>query len=220
MGTEELGARHAATERWRALALDARVVAIGVLAIGAFVALHAINHAAGDGRFLSVDQEQNLPTWARSLLYAFAAGACLTAARWGTEHRRTWLWLGVLLAVFSLDDVAMGHEWLEDQGHGHALITIWEPVAAVLVLAVFWRAHRTLPSPQRTLVVLAGVSLVLGQICSSLGDEVHVHGEVVLLSLFEQSFEAMVGVLLLAAAAGPARRALRRWAYASTDSLS
>jgi hypothetical protein len=196
------------------------VVAIGVLAIGVFLALHGINHVAGDGRFLSVDQEQNLPTWARSLLYAFAAAACLTAARWGTEHRRIWLWLGLLLALFSLDDVAMGHEWLEDQGHGHALITIWEPVAAVLVLAVFWAAHRALPSPQRTLVVLAGVSLVLGQICSSLGDEVHVHGEVVLLSLLEQSFEAMVGVLLLAAAAEPAQRALRRWAYARAASLS
>jgi hypothetical protein len=212
--------RNVLADRWARLASHERVVAVGVAAIGVMLVLHGINSATVDGRFLHVDMEQNLPTWARSLLYAAAAVACLVTARHGASDRRTWLALGLFMAAFSLDDVVMGHEWLESQGEGHALITIWEPLAAVAVLWVFSAAFRRLGSPQRGLILLAGVALVLGQACSSLGDRVDAHSAIVALSCLEQSFEAMVGIFVLAAAWEPARAAVRRWAYASAASLS
>jgi hypothetical protein len=214
LGSPSLG------NRWSRLAAHERVVAVGMAAIAVALVLHGINSATVDGRFLHVDMEQNLPTWARSLLYAAAAAACLVVARRGASHRGIWLGLGLFMAAFSLDDVVMGHEWLEDQGEGHALITIWEPLAAVLVLWAFGAAFRRFGQPQRGLVLLAGVSLVAGQACSSLGERVHAHAEIVALSCLEQSFEALVGIFVLAAAWEPARAALRRWAYASADSLS
>jgi hypothetical protein len=207
-------------DRWDRLAAHERVIGAGVAAIAAVLLAHAVNSATVDGRFLHVDMEQNLPTWARTLLYAAAAAACLTTARWGSASRGAWLGLGLFMAAFSLDDVVMGHEWLEAQGEGHALITIWEPVAAVLVLWAFGAAFRRFSAPQRGLILLAGVSLVLGQGCSSLGDQVDGHAAIVVLSCLEQAFEAMVGVLVLAAAWEPAKAALRRWAYASAASLS
>src|SRR5512147_1986001 len=62
-------------DRWDRLAAHERVIGAGVAAIAAVLLAHAVNSATVDGRFLHVDMEQNLPTWARTLLYAAAAAA-------------------------------------------------------------------------------------------------------------------------------------------------
>lgn len=192
--------------RWSSRPAHVRIVAAGVLVILVLIVAHGVNAVTGDGRFLSVDQEQNLPTWLRTMLFAAAAAACLVCWRLGDRHRRLWLGLGVLMLAFSLDDAVMGHEWLEAETDGRALVGWWEPLAGLAIAAVFAAAVRAMPSPQRGLVLAAAVSLVGGQAASTLPTHVDLgHALVVLFSLAEQGLEALTGVFILAAAWGPAR---------------
>jgi hypothetical protein len=194
--------------------LQQRIVVVGAAGIAVFAVAHAIDSVTWDGRFLKVDQESNLPTWARCLLYAGAAMLCVLAASRGGRKRIVWLGLGALMLAFSIDDIAMGHEWLEEQGDAHSLVKVWEPLAGVAVVVVFAFWTRRLAAGERMLALGAGLSVVLGQAASAASGEFGGHTATVVLSMSEQSFEAFSGVLIAAAAVEAALEALTAWATA------
>jgi hypothetical protein len=189
------------------------VLTTGAVVLLVLVVLHGINGATVDGRFLSLDQEANLPSWIRVILYFVAASACAAAALLG--DRRVWLGLAAVLLVFSLDDLAQGHEWLEGQTDAHTLINVVEPAAALVVAAVIALACRRL-GPLRRGLILAGSALLVVGFAASMLNGGRSHGATVALSTVEQLCEAAFGWFLLAAAIEPALDAVRHWARADT----
>lgn len=63
-------------------------------------------------QLIDLGMESNLPTWFSSLLWAVAAGFAWVCGRCGgaRRDRNTFRVLAVLLALFSMDEVAMVHE--------------------------------------------------------------------------------------------------------------
>src|SRR5688500_7329223 len=91
-------------ERWQW-----RVLAGGVLAAGILILLHGINAVTGEGQILDLNVEQNIPSWATTFAFTVAGLLSLGLGACGREYR-PWLFIGLLMLAFSLDDVAMLHE--------------------------------------------------------------------------------------------------------------
>ena len=191
------------------------VLLAGGVVICVLVLLHGINGATADGRFLSLDQEANLPSWLRVVLFFTAAAACAAAGSLG--DRPVWLGLAAVLLAFSLDDLAQGHEWLEEQTDAHSLITVVEPLVALAFAAGLVVVCRRLGRPQSWLILTGSASL-LGAFAAAAVNDDRSHAETVLLSTIEQSCEMAFGWFLLAAAIDPARRGVIAWAQRSPAS--
>ncbi len=185
--------------------------------VAIFLALHGIDALTFDGQILHIDEEQNLPTWARTLLFAFAGAVWVGRARLGDRDRGLCLSVGVLLILFSIDDTVMGHEYLEAQSeNASALIKIWEPLAGLIVAAIFVQAARRLGGTQRWLFVAAAGSLLVGQAASAANDDSG--GAVtVALSTIEQVGETYFGIFLLAAGLPTAWAQLTAYAARTAD---
>ena len=122
-----------------------RILVRASVVVAIFLVLHAVDALTFDGPIFHIDEEQNLPTWARSLLYAFAGAVWVVRARLGDPNRGLCLSVGVLLILFSIDDTVMGHEYLEAHSeNASALVKIWEPLAGLAVAVIFVQAARRL----------------------------------------------------------------------------
>ncbi len=176
-----------------------RILVRASVVVAIFLVLHAVDALTFDGPIFHIDEEQNLPTWARSLLYAFAGAVWVVRARLGDPNRGLCLSVGVLLILFSIDDTVMGHEYLEAHSeNASALVKIWEPLAGLAVAAIFVQAARRLGGMQRWLFIAAAGSLLVGQAASAANDDSG--GAVtVALSTIEQVGETYFGIFLLAA---------------------
>ena len=181
------------------------MAAIGFAVVAGFVALHLVNRLTIDSVLLNINEEQNIPSWGSTFVFAVAGLIALVA---GAE-RRAWLAVGVVMLAFSLDDVAMLHERLEDEtDEGVALLAI-EPLVALAVVAVFVLAARTVTKLSRYLLLGGVLALFVAQGTSSVGflrDELGI--PLGLLVIVEEGAELLSGVLVAAAAVDPALSAL------------
>ncbi|WP_372788542.1 hypothetical protein [Paraconexibacter sp.] len=197
--------------------MQGRIVLRATVVVAVFLILHGVDALTFDGRIFHIDAEQNLPTWTRTLLYAFAGGVWIVRYRLNDRHRGLCLSIGVLLVAFSIDDTVMGHEYLESQAEDpESLIKVWQPLAGLAVAAIFVQSARRFTGIDRWLFVAAAGSLLIGQGASATNDDTG--GAVtVLLSTVEQVGEAYFGIFLLAAGLPGAWRAVRYAARTADD---
>lgn len=197
---------------WVGRPIHTRILIVGAFVLSVLVLAHGINGATVNGSFFGIDQENNLFTWLRVLLYFCAGVACLLAARSSEQSGWVWNGLGVLMLAFSLDDLAMGHEWLEQRsGRARLVVRFVYPVVGAALVALFFGVWRRLERTPRLLVAAAGFTLVFSEVAASLNTD-RGHAVTIVLQILEQTSEAAVGVLILAAAAEPALDAVAAWA--------
>lgn len=163
------------------------------------VLLHGANGATADGRLLSLDQEQNLPTWFASAQLVLAATVAAIAAK--GRHWMLWGTLALLLGLLSLDEVAMLHEAAETAGNARFLVRVVEPALALVVAGALVRGGRQLPHSSRLLLLAAGVALA-GALGASAGGSLADgrHALIVALSVSEEGLEMLFATLALVAA--------------------
>jgi hypothetical protein len=182
-----------------------RATAIGLAVVAGFVALHLVNRLTIDSQLLNINEEQNIQSWGSTFVFTVAGLIALVA---GLESR-VWLAVGVVMVAFSLDDVAMLHERLEEEtDEGVALLEI-EPLLALAVVAVFVLAARTVAKLPRLLLIGGVLALFVAQGTSSVGflrDELGIPLGV--LVVIEEGAELLAGILVAAAAVDPALCAL------------
>jgi hypothetical protein len=161
-----------------------RVRALLVSAIGALVFTHVVLSllldefdftAGGQLMLFNLAQERSLGTWVSSALLALAAlGTAALASTYArsTRSRRGWLALAGLLAVLSLDEVAMLHEGTIDLVRSALALpaflqAAWVLPALAIVLAFVawqWRFFASLPAWVRLRLAAAGALLLIGAI--------------------------------------------------------
>lgn len=126
--------------------------------------------------YFALDQESNVPTWFQAALLLVCALLLWTAGDDAADGRlgrvRQWRLLAAVFAYLSIDELAMLHERADDPLHhlfntSGALLWAWVLLAAPLVV-VFGLAYlpflRSLPSPTRNGLLLAGAVYVGGAI--------------------------------------------------------
>ena len=174
----------------------------------AVIALLVGAHLVTDLKVFNLLEESNLPTWFSQAQFLLAAGACVAAAMRDEDARRGWLLLAGVSALFSLDEVAMIHERLEDQGSVELALLVVEPLLGVALVAVVYATLRGRVD-RRVLVFLgaAVVSLALAQASSAINGVAEPTGFVYdLLAILEEVFEMLTGTLVLVGALGHPRK--------------
>jgi hypothetical protein len=121
--------------------------------------------------FVSLDQEGGLPMWFSVVLLAITGLVAVDLGGADRPGRRAWLSLGAVMLFLSADEAATIHERigsaLEHNVAGmadlpfHAWVLVYLPLA-LLVLALFVPHLRSLPTPVRRRIVLAGALYVVG----------------------------------------------------------
>jgi hypothetical protein len=184
-----------------------RVAATGIAVVLVLIVAHAASVPTVDWPFLNLNVEQNLPSWFSTVGFALAGLACLAAAVGRSSH---WTWgaLGLLMLVFSLDDLTMAHEFVEEQTDEGIAILIIQPLAVLAVLALYLGAARSVGGLPRLLVVAALLALVGAQAGSSVGYAIIEGGggEGLLVNaviILEEASEILTSVFLLSAALQP-----------------
>ena len=182
----------------------------------AVIALLVAAHLVTDLKVFDLLEESNLPTWFSQAQFLLAAGACIAAAMRDEHARPGWLLLAGVSALFSLDEVAMIHERLEDQGSVELALLVVEPLLGAALVAV---VYATLRSRADTRVLLflgaAVVSLALAQASSAINGVAEPTGFVYdLLAILEEVFEMLTGTLVLVGALRHAPKRTRHCAAA------
>ena len=172
------------------------------------IALLVAAHLVTDLKLFNLLEESNLPTWFSQAQFLLAAGACAVAATRDERARTAWLLLAAVMAFFSLDEVAMIHERLEDQGSVELALLVVEPLLGLALIAVVYTALRgRVDSRVLTLLGAAVVTLVLAQASSAINGVAEPTGFVYdLLAILEEVFEMLTGALVLVAALGQSSR--------------
>lgn len=173
--------------------------------------------ASGTAEWLLLANENNPPTWLASMLFLLAAGAAaLCAAAAPSEDRRWWWATGLLLTLFSLDEVASMHEKLDDYlnidtdalpdflGYGWVI-----PGVVILagIATLFFRFVRRQPHATRAGILVGMGVIVLGavgvEIVAAWWDSKNGRDNAgyYLISTVEETLE-MVGSLILLATLG------------------
>jgi hypothetical protein len=189
-------------ERFRALALPWRVVAVAVALEALLVGLHGINKVVfGDGAFLALDAERNLPTWFSASLFALAGASWLVLAAFLARGRRFRVAIGALMLALSLDEAAEIHDRVEDLADFRVAVLGWEPVLAVAVIFLFVQVIRRSGPRARVLLTCGVGALGLAQFTSALNGTVDFFyaGEVAL-SISEEWLEMLTATFLLGGA--------------------
>ena len=188
--------------RWRALPLDTAIVA-AVLGLQALhVAVHQLLGAAGaDVDIVNIGGEQDVSTWFTSMLFAFAAAAAALAAM--AADGRAWAWgaVAAVMALFSLDEIAMLHEQVESSIDAAGIVRVMLPLGALAALLIALVVLRRFTPRQRVLLLLAAMSLFLAQLTAAINDAADL-GSLATdpLGTLEESLEVLVGAFALAAA--------------------
>lgn len=170
----------------------------------AVIALLVAAHLVSDLKVFNLLEESNLPTWFSQAQFLLAAGACIAAAMRDERTRTGWLLLAGVSALFSLDEVAMIHERLEDQGSVEIALLVVEPLLGIALVAVVYAALRG-RADRRALLFLgaAVVALALAQASSAINGVAEPTGFVYdLLAILEEVFEMLTGTLILVGALG------------------
>jgi hypothetical protein len=206
-------------ERFAALPLTWKVVTVLVALEAVLVLLHGANKLAlGDGHFLALDAEKNLPTWFSSSIFCLAAASwLLLAAHRREEGGRFFAAIGLLLLALSLDEAAEIHDRVEDMADFRVAVLGWEPLLAVLVIWLFVRAYRQL-GPRSRLLVLCGAACLGGaQFVSALNGTVDFFylGEVGL-GVAEEWLEMLTATFLLGAAIDALRDAIAAYSRSAS----
>jgi hypothetical protein len=159
---------------------------------------------ATDLKLFNMLEESNLPTWFSQAQFLLAAGACTAAGLRDARARTAWFLLAGVMTFFSLDEVAMIHERLEDQGSVEIALLVVEPLLGLALVAVVYAALRNRVE-KRVLMILgaAVVSIVLAQACSAIAGVAEPTGFVYdALAILEEVFEMLTGTFVLVAALG------------------
>jgi hypothetical protein len=166
------------------------------------IALLVAAHLATDLKLFDLLEESNLPTWFSQAQFLLAAGACTAAALQDQRARTAWLLLAAVMTFFSLDEVAMIHERLEDHASVELALLVVEPLLGLALVAVVYTALRG--RVDRGVLLLLGaavLSLVLAQAASAINGVAEPTGFVYdLLAILEEVFEVLSGSFVLAAA--------------------
>ena len=152
-------------------------IAVILLGVGRelLVAFVGTGTVLQEGRHFDLDAEASLPAWfsgALLLMSAALAGVfALFDSRDGFINRRPWIFLGAILTLLSLDEVASFHEALlqavsDRIGFDGPLQFVWLAVVPIVVLLglFFWRFLSRLPPEIRRRIWVAGALFVSGAI--------------------------------------------------------
>lgn len=128
---------------------------------------------------LDVDDEVSLPTWYSQFLLSAIAVTALSLAWLDTAKRKLWLLLGIIGAIFAIDEVAAIHELVLQTVHllfyGEAAATTassaWWLILPVLIvvggLLIFWTI-KLLPAKTWPVLAIGGVIFCMGAAGSEL----------------------------------------------------
>jgi hypothetical protein len=168
----------------------------------ALIALLVAADLATHLTFFNVLEESNLPTWFSQAVFLLAAGACTVAALQDERARTAWLLLAAAMTFFSLDEVAMIHERIEDHGDIELALLGVEPLLGIALIVGVYAVLRSRVE-KRVLLLLgaATLALVLAQVTSAIDGVAEPTGFVYdLLAILEEVFEMLTGTLVLVAA--------------------
>jgi hypothetical protein len=195
-------------ERFAALPLHWRVIVALLAAQAVLVALNGLNTFTLEERLFIIEEEANLPTWFSSMQFLVAALICGVAACAPGSSAAVWAPLAALMVAFSIDEVAMVHELLEE---GSALLLrLTEFVAIGAALFLLAHVWRSLYGIERRLVLVAGCVLALSEAIDSVDHELDMgYVAEVFVNGSEEMLEMLVGTLVIAAAARPALGGVR-----------
>ena len=183
---------------------------MGGVCVLVLIAAHGANSLTADVRMFHLDMEDNLPTWFTSSQHLMAALAAVLVARFGRDQRRLWLALALIMGLLSFEEIAQVHDQVEDRVNFNVAQLVLEPAVGLVVLAVFITLARRSERSVRRLLLAGAASLVLAHTMSALNGTLDLpHYGIVAASTLEETFEMLVGTLVLAASAAPALQAVR-----------
>ena len=145
-----------------------------IVDLGAFYALYRRNTSVtGLIERIDVGADASVPTWvAATALFACAIAAFVLYRASSTtdpDNRRHWLGISVILFIFSVDEVARLHEWMDDisafQNQSGLLYYGWVigGAALVVIVAVAYLPFAfRLDRRTRTLLIVSAVTFVGG----------------------------------------------------------
>lgn len=127
------------------------------------VLLHGINkELLGDGTFLALDQDANLPAWIETALFVVAGLGCWLLAWVRPGVRMPFALLGGVSLLLSLEQMAQLHTRVEADLGGLATNAI-EPSMAIGLVAIVAFAARGVPLLSKLLVWCSIVSIAVAQ---------------------------------------------------------
>ncbi len=187
----------------RASPLTYAIVVGGIAVQLVLVLAHGVNkELLGDGRFLALDRDYNVPAWYETALFVVAGLGCWLLAWLKPAVRIPLVLLGVVALLLSFEQMAQLHGQVENDLGNTA--TALEALMALGLVAVVWLAARGLPRLSRILLWGAIVSIAVAQGSSTLNSDDLPHAVVIFLQTLEEVGEMMTATLLIAAVAQPA----------------
>lgn len=186
----------------RASPLTYAIIVGGVAIQLLLVLAHGVNkELLGDGTFLALDRDHNVPAWYETALFLVAGLGCWLLAWLRPAIRVPLALLGLVALLLSFEQMAQLHGTVEED-LGDAATAI-EALMALGLVAVVWLAARGLPRLSRILLWGAIVSIAVAQGSSTLNGDDLPHAVVVFLQTLEEVGEMMTATLLIAAVAQP-----------------
>jgi hypothetical protein len=189
---------------------DRRAIAGFVGGALALFVLDRLNRATGlDSAVLDIGGEHNVVTWFSSVQFAVAALVAGVALGTGAARASVWGPIAAAMAIFSVDEVTMLHERVEDAA-GDWVVEVLEPLVALALVLVAVHVLRAVGRRERLLLVAAAGALLAAQATAAFngGDlpSVLANG----LSAGEEMLEVLSGSFVLVAALPLAAAGLRR----------
>jgi hypothetical protein len=208
---DQLAASHrtaggSALRQWwddvRASPLTYAIVVGGVAIQLVLVLAHGVNSALlGDGSFLALDRDHNVPAWYETALFVVAGLGCWLLAWLRPAIRVPLVLLGLVALLLSFEQMAQLHGSVEEDLGDTA--TAIEALMALGLVAVVWLAARGLPRLSKILLWGAIVAIAVAQGSSTINSDDLPHAVVVFLQTLEEVGEMTTATLLIAAVAQP-----------------
>lgn len=166
------------------------------------IALLVALHVATDAKVFDLLRESNLPTWFSQAQFLAAGAVCAFVGLRDEYARTAWYLLAGVMTFFSLDEVAMIHERLEDRQGTELALLVVQPLAAVVIVAAIYRALRgRVVGRVLALLGVALGSLVLAQVSGAINHLAEPTGFVYdALAVIEEVGEMLTGTFVLVAA--------------------
>ena len=147
-------------------------------------------------------RESNLPTWFSQAQFLAAGAVCAFVGLRDEYARTAWYLLAGVMTFFSLDEVAMLHERVEDRQGADLAILVLEPLAGIAVVAAVYSALRgRVAGRVLSFLGAALASLVFAHAAGAINHAAEPTGFVYdILAIIEEVGEMLTGTFVLVAA--------------------
>lgn len=179
------------------------IIVAGIALQALFVVAHGINAwFLGDGLFLALDRDPNLPSWVETALFVVGGLACWLLAWLKPAVRGPWVLLGIAAFLLSMEQMVQLHGDIE-RDLGSVVTTVIQPLMALGLIVVVVLAARGVPRLSQVLLWGAIGAIAVAQGASTLNNPDLPHAAIVLLQTIEELGELTTATLLIAAPAQP-----------------